>query len=229
MELSSLNICLNLILIHKCSGLSNLLRFTAYPSGDSEVHTLITTIPSACPELLFLSVRAMFNFPFSVLLVFVFLGRLFVCLPVDKSIYQGWGNVHIQGTHTKRPFVRHRGDLGSWSCSGWVSITSPARAVLFSPHTISGINMVNPRLSYSPLPCDQICECFSKCQLNRFCSEFSHSFSGLRSRESLEIPRLLVSGTEALKALSASLVWPAKGTPTTSFRKQFWRMRKFGI
>lgn len=58
---------------------------------------------------------------------------------------------------------------------------------------------------------------------------FSHSFSGLRSRESLEIPRPLVSGTETLKALSASLVWPAKGSPTTSFRKQFWRMRKFGI
>lgn len=36
------------------------------------------------------------------------------------------------------------------------------------------LSLVNLRQSHSPLLCDQMREGFSKCQLNRFCSESSH-------------------------------------------------------
>lgn len=61
MELSTLHICLNLTLIYKgpSSGrVSNVLRDTADPSCDSEVHALLATTPLVHSEFLFLSVRA---------------------------------------------------------------------------------------------------------------------------------------------------------------------------
>lgn len=85
--------------------------------------------------------------------------------------------MHTQrATHQKKDLLQSRREIRKVEASlVFLSQAQPELCFLVPELSLRfQLSLVNLRQSHSPLLCDQMREGFSKCQLNRFCSESFH-------------------------------------------------------
>lgn len=85
--------------------------------------------------------------------------------------------MHTHNKHTpKKDLLQSRREIREAEASlVFLSQAQPELCFLVPELSLKfQLSLVNLRQSHSPLLCDHMREGFSKCQLNRFCSESSH-------------------------------------------------------